>query len=294
MSGNKPLFNQFVSAVQGHEEGLQHASSRRSASAATPPRQRLRRLGRQVHDLDLPQDVGPQQRPGARHAGQDPVPHARRRAAARPAPTSRCPCTRCAATAATTSPRRSGRSGPRAATSASSYGLIGYHTKQILGAPTARGRIPLRSTGLDYHPDDNFDLNHDGEDDLILDYYTPPEVLRHPGHLQRRPQHQHGAHRLLQLGQPRHGQGRDLVHHPGPEHRQAYLSNFNFEWNSGRNSRNAYTTTYTDFRVARMERQADGTRKVYVTVRRPVTTVERDPFKPGRYWEARLATHLLG
>ena len=40
-----------------------------------------------------------------------------------------------------------------------SYGLIGFKTKQILGASTARGRIPLRSTGLDYHPDDDFDLN---------------------------------------------------------------------------------------------------------------------------------------
>ena len=53
-----------------------------------------------------------------------------------------------------------------------SYGLIGYKTKQILGASTARGRIPLRSTGLDYHPEDDFDLNDDGEDDVILDYYT--------------------------------------------------------------------------------------------------------------------------
>ena len=53
-----------------------------------------------------------------------------------------------------------------------SYGLIGFRTKQILGAATARGRIPLRSTGLDYHPDDDFDLNNDGEDDVILNYYT--------------------------------------------------------------------------------------------------------------------------
>ena len=53
-----------------------------------------------------------------------------------------------------------------------SYGLIGYQTKQILGAATARGRIPLRSTGLDYNPNDDFDLNNDGDDDMILTYYT--------------------------------------------------------------------------------------------------------------------------
>jgi hypothetical protein len=66
-----------------------------------------------------------------------------------------------------------------------------------------------------------------------------------------------------------------------------YLKNFNSFWDSGRWSRNAYTTTYTDFRVARMERQADGTlKKVFVTVRRPVTTVERDPAVPGgQFWE---------
>jgi hypothetical protein len=66
-----------------------------------------------------------------------------------------------------------------------------------------------------------------------------------------------------------------------------YLKNFDFEWNSNRNSRNAYTTTYTDFRVPRMEREADGSlHKVYVTLRRPVTTVEPDPYRPGRFWEA--------
>jgi len=65
-----------------------------------------------------------------------------------------------------------------------------------------------------------------------------------------------------------------------------YLDNFNFEWNSSRNSRNAYTTTYTDFRVPRLERQADGSLlKVYVTVRRPVTTVQPDPYRPGPAWE---------
>ena len=44
----------------------------------------------------------------------------------------------------------------------------------------------------------------------------------------------------------------------GRNNAKRYLENFNSFWNSGRWSRNAYTTTYTDFRVARMERQADG------------------------------------
>ena len=44
----------------------------------------------------------------------------------------------------------------------------------------------------------------------------------------------------------------------GRTNAKRYLANFNSFWNNGRCSRNAYTTTYTDFKVARMERQADG------------------------------------
>ena len=57
------------------------------------------------------------------------------------------------------------------------FGLIGYHTKGVIAAPTARGRIPLRSTGMDYNTEDNFDLNSDGVDDLILDYYSHQKYL---------------------------------------------------------------------------------------------------------------------
>ena len=35
-----------------------------------------------------------------------------------------------------------------------------------------------------------------------------------------------------------------------------------------------------------MVRNADGTTcQVWKTVRRPVTTIERDPFRPGPFWE---------
>jgi phosphatidylserine/phosphatidylglycerophosphate/cardiolipin synthase-like enzyme len=166
------------------------------------------------------------------------------------------------------------------------YGLIGFHTKQILGASTSRGRIPLRSTGLDYHPDDNFDLNHDGEDDLILDFYSHQKYFVIQGTYNGVPNTNMvltGSSNWASLSTANDEiwftiHGRTVV--------KKYLANFNFEWNSNRNSRNAYTTTYTDFRVPRMERGADGSlHKVYETVRRPVTTVERDPYEPGRYWE---------
>ncbi|HET6939159.1 MAG TPA: phospholipase D-like domain-containing protein [Nocardioides sp.] len=168
-----------------------------------------------------------------------------------------------------------------------SYGLIGYHTKQILGASTARGRIPLRSTGLDYHPDDDFDLNHDGEDDVILDYYTHQKYFVIQGTYNGHPNTQMvltGSSNWASLGT-----AEDEVFFTvrGATNAKRYLANFNSFWNNGHWSRNAYTTTYTDFRVARMERQADGSyKKVYVTERRPVTTVERDPARAGgRFWE---------
>jgi phosphatidylserine/phosphatidylglycerophosphate/cardiolipin synthase-like enzyme len=168
-----------------------------------------------------------------------------------------------------------------------SYGLIGYHTKQILGASTARGRIPLRSTGLDYHPDDDFDLNHDGEDDVILDYYTHQKYFVIQGTYNGVPNTQMvltGSSNWASLGT-----AEDEVFFTirGASNAKRYLANFNSFWNSGKWSRNAYTTTYTDFRIARMERQSDGSyKKVYVTVRRPVTTVERDPARAGgRFWE---------
>jgi phosphatidylserine/phosphatidylglycerophosphate/cardiolipin synthase-like enzyme len=168
-----------------------------------------------------------------------------------------------------------------------SYGLIGVRTKQILGASTARGRIPLRSTGLDYHPDDDFDLNHDGDDDVILDYYTHEKYLVIQGTYNGVPNTNMvltGSSNWASLGT---AEDEVFFTIQGRTNAKRYLANFNSFWNSGRWSRNAYTTTYTDFKVARMERQADGSfKKVYVTVRRPVTTVEPDrAHAGGRFWE---------
>jgi hypothetical protein len=160
-----------------------------------------------------------------------------------------------------------------------SYGLIGYHTKQILGAPTARGRIPLRSTGMDYNTDDDYDLNHDGEDDLILDYYSHQKYFVIQGTYNGHP----GTNMVLtgSSNWASLGTAQDEIFFTiqGAGNARRYLKNFNLFWNSSRFSRNAYTTTYTDFRV----RMADGSVQ---TVRRPVTTIERDPYVPGGpYWE---------
>ena len=65
-----------------------------------------------------------------------------------------------------------------------------------------------------------------------------------------------------------------------------YVNNFDYQWDNRRNTRNAYTTTYANFRVARWSRDEDGIlRRTYVTVRRPVTKVDPALVLPGPFWE---------
>ncbi|MDR7255268.1 hypothetical protein J2X46_004270 [Nocardioides sp. BE266] len=168
-----------------------------------------------------------------------------------------------------------------------SYGLIGFHTKQILGAPTARGRIPLRSTGMDYNTDDDFDLNHDGEDDLILDYYSHQKYFVIQGTYNGIP----GTNMVLtgssNWASLSTANDEIWMTVQGKRVARKYVANFNYQWEHKRNSRDAYTTTYSEFRQAQMMRQPDGTlRKTYVTTRRPVTTVEPDHMSKGPYWES--------
>ncbi|MCF6379512.1 phospholipase D-like domain-containing protein [Nocardioides KLBMP 9356] len=160
-----------------------------------------------------------------------------------------------------------------------SYGLIGYHTKQILGAPTARGRIPLRSTGMDYNTDDDYDLNKDGEDDLILDYYSHQKYFVIQGTyngVQGTNMVLTGSSNWASLSTANDELWMTIQ---GARVAKKYLKNFNYQWDLTRNSRDAYTTTYAEFRV----RTDDGR---WTTVRRPVTTVEPDRYATGPYWES--------
>jgi phosphatidylserine/phosphatidylglycerophosphate/cardiolipin synthase-like enzyme len=167
------------------------------------------------------------------------------------------------------------------------YGLIGFHTKGILGAPTARGRIPLRSTGLDYDTEDNFDLNNDGVDDLILDYYSHQKYLVIQGTYAGVPDTQMVLTGSVNWSSLSTANDEVWFTVRGAVVARKYMTNFNYQWDHQRNTRNAYTTTYANFRVLRTVRDPDGTvRKVWTTVRRPVTTVERDGYRKGPYWEA--------
>ena len=167
-----------------------------------------------------------------------------------------------------------------------SYGLIGYHTKGVLGAPTARGRIPLRSTGLDYDTEDNFDLNNDGIDDLILDYYSHQKYLVVQGTYNGVPDTEMVLTGSVNWSSLSTANDEVWFTVRGARVAKKYVRNFDYQWNSTRNSRNAYTTTYANFRVQRWVTDPDGTRRqVWVTERRPVTTVEPDGYSEGPYWE---------
>ena len=133
-----------------------------------------------------------------------------------------------------------------------SYGLIGFHTKGVLGAPTARGRIPLRSTGLDYNTDDNFDLNKDGEDDLILDYYSHQKYFVVQGTYNGVPDTSMVLTGSTNWSSLSTANDEIWFTVRGAVVAKKYLRNFNYQWNHARNSRNAYTTTYANFRDAGM------------------------------------------
>jgi phosphatidylserine/phosphatidylglycerophosphate/cardiolipin synthase-like enzyme len=167
------------------------------------------------------------------------------------------------------------------------YGLIGYHTKRVVGAPTARGRIPLRSTGLDFNPNDDYDLNKDGKDDLILSVYSHQKYVAIQGTYNGIPDTHMTVTGSANWASLSPGNDELWMTIRGKKLTRKYVKNFNYQWRNKRNSRNAYTTTYVNFRVKRTVVDEDGTpRTVWRTVRRPVTTIERDPYRKGPYWES--------
>ena len=115
------------------------------------------------------------------------------------------------------------------------FGLIGYHTKKILGKRTPRGRIPLRSTGYDFNKDEE------------VDRYTHQKYFVIRGNYDGNPNTNltfTGSSNWSSLGT-----GNDEIQFSiqGEAVARKYLHNFNFMWRPG-NSRNAYTTTYMNFR----------------------------------------------
>ena len=110
--------------------------------------------------------------------------------------------------------------------------------------------MPLRSTGFDYHPENNDDVKNNPDDklDLTLDYYSHQKFLIIQGNYAGNPNAQ-----LVFTGSSNWGalgsvNDEILVAVQGKKVARQYLKQFNFEWRPG-NSRNAYTTSYLHFRV---------------------------------------------
>lgn len=126
------------------------------------------------------------------------------------------------------------------------YGLMGARTKSKLGAATARGRIPLRSAG--------FDTNGD----LEVDRYTHQKYFTIKGMYD-------GARTKMAFTgssnwSTRGTSGDEIIFSlRNPKVWREYQSNFNFMYNSSRNTRNSYTTTATTYRTFVTTRGPDGT-----------------------------------
>lgn len=155
------------------------------------------------------------------------------------------------------------------------FGIMGFNVKQKLGQPTARGRLPLRSTGFD------LDGVRDADGLLTIERYTHQKYLTIDG-MYRGKSNAHyvytGSSNWSSLGLP---QDEIMVAIRSESAVRQWTKNFNLMW-LPKYSRNAYTTTYTTWRTTRMV----AGRPVVTVERRPVVTVRDDGLKPGSTWEA--------
>jgi phosphatidylserine/phosphatidylglycerophosphate/cardiolipin synthase-like enzyme len=154
------------------------------------------------------------------------------------------------------------------------YGLIGFHTKQILGARTARGRVPLRSLGFDYN------------DDGVVDRYTHQKNFTILGDWHGNKNAAvafTGSSNFSTLGTAQDEivvslLSRRIVH--------TYNVHFMLQWNSNRYSRNAYTTTYSDYLRPNVAAAGGAATRSMVRVRVKHVLNLPDHLRPGKTWES--------
>jgi hypothetical protein len=152
------------------------------------------------------------------------------------------------------------------------YGLIGFGTKQILGAETARGRIPLRSMGFDY--------NDDGE----VDRYTHQKnftILGDWGGNTKAAVSFTGSSNFATLGT---AQDEIVVSLLSRKFVRDYNTNFMLQWNNPRYSRNAYTTTYSTYRTVSPD-QVGGMARTQVVRVKHVLNLPDHLHAGGSHWE---------
>jgi phosphatidylserine/phosphatidylglycerophosphate/cardiolipin synthase-like enzyme len=155
------------------------------------------------------------------------------------------------------------------------YGLMGFYTKQAIGAPTARGRIPLRSTGFDLDPD----VVEESIDEV--ERYTHQKYVTIRGSWMGNTATNivfTGSSNWASLGTP---QDEIIFSIRGTSAVRRWNRNWNLMWRKPY-SRDAYTTTYSNFRTFT---EVDG-RLVPQVIRRKVVTVQPDNLVgAGPTWE---------
>ncbi len=152
------------------------------------------------------------------------------------------------------------------------YGLMGFHTKKHIGAPTDRGRLPLRSTGFNLKDDvPTGDPEIDDMPESIERYTHQKYFVLQGSYKGNIDAHMvwTGSTNWSSLGTP---QDEILFTMHGRGNVRDYLANFDLMWKEPY-SRNAYTTTYSEWKSASGRRMS------------PRTTIEPDNLVPGSTWE---------
>jgi phosphatidylserine/phosphatidylglycerophosphate/cardiolipin synthase-like enzyme len=154
------------------------------------------------------------------------------------------------------------------------YGLIGFRTKQIIGAPTARGRIPLRSLGFDYNDDGVVDrYTHQKNFTILGDWHGDKSAAVSFT----------GSSNFSTLGTAQDEivvslLSRKIVH--------TYNVHFMLQWTSKRYSRNAYTTTYSDYLQPNVAAAGGAATRPMVRIRVKHVLNLPDHLRPGKTWES--------
>jgi HKD family nuclease len=156
------------------------------------------------------------------------------------------------------------------------YGLMGWNVKRELGAVTPRGRIPLRSAGFDY--DDDGEVNrytHQKYFTVSGMYAGKVTNLTFTGSSNWTSRGTSGDEIIFDI----HGKGI----------RAQYEKNWALMWNSDRYTRNAYTTTASDYKtyVATVDLNGRPTATRIVTKTHTIRMNRPDGFRSGgSSWES--------
>lgn len=142
------------------------------------------------------------------------------------------------------------------------YGLMGFHTKRVLGGATRRGRIPLRSTGFDYNADGDVDrYTHHKYATISGAYAGKKRSITFTGSSNWSNRGTYGDEIIFKIA--------------GSKFVRQYNGNFGLMFSGMPFTRNAYTTTASVYRVPLKRVRPDGSTYTDYTERTITRTVVR-------------------